>query len=175
MTNPRRALEELADRQTNLQARLNTQSTSHPLDLDRLSAPHHASWAALGRPQRRCPKSTTGGQQGAALISADALLRVVRTKSLAGAAKFLSRFGEEADKGDRPAMSTAQRVTSAQHRRVQWRPIDRALAPFSTASLLVLLEAALASPGCSRFHDHLLLLWTRVLRTPPRPGREAGA
>ncbi|MGW0899183.1 hypothetical protein ACWD0G_19720, partial [Streptomyces goshikiensis] len=68
-----------------------------------------------------------------------------------------------------------QQPTSAQHRRVQWKVIDRAMARYSTESLLVLLHAALASPGCSRFHDHLLLLWTRVLRTPPRPGREAGA
>ncbi|MFI1652024.1 hypothetical protein ACH4XT_34565 [Streptomyces avidinii] len=72
-------------------------------------------------------------------------------------------------------MAMVQQPTSAQHRRVQWKVIDRAMARYSTESLLVLLHAALASPGCSRFHDHLLLLWTRVLRTPPRSGREAGA
>lgn len=72
-------------------------------------------------------------------------------------------------------MATAQQPTSAQHRRVQWKPIDRALARYSTESLVVLLETALASPGCSRFHDHLLLLWTRVLRGSVRLGRRAGA
>ncbi|GLW04295.1 hypothetical protein Slala05_79250 [Streptomyces lavendulae subsp. lavendulae] len=71
-------------------------------------------------------------------------------------------------------MATAQRSTSAQHRRVQWKLIDRALARYSTESLMELLHAALASPGCSRFHDHLLLLWTRVLRTPPRSGGKVG-
>ncbi|MGP3690991.1 hypothetical protein ACTVZO_41055 [Streptomyces sp. IBSNAI002] len=89
--------------------------------------------------------------------------------------EFLPGFGEESGKGDRPTMATAQQPTSAQHRRVQWKLIDRALARYSTESLLVLLHAALASPGCSRFHDHLLLLWTRVLRTRPRTGAEAGA
>ncbi|MCM2431046.1 hypothetical protein [Streptomyces sp. RKAG337] len=72
-------------------------------------------------------------------------------------------------------MATAQQPTSAQHRRVQWKPLDRVLARYSTESLLVVLHAALASPGCSRFGDHLLLLWTRVLRTPSRPGDQAGA
>ncbi|MEU1480041.1 hypothetical protein [Streptomyces sp. NPDC005760] len=38
-THPRRVLELLADRQTDLQARLTTDSTSHPLDLDHISAP----------------------------------------------------------------------------------------------------------------------------------------
>ncbi|WP_127353814.1 hypothetical protein [Actinacidiphila soli] len=70
--------------------------------------------------------------------------------------------------------ATAQ-PTSAQLRRVRWRTIDRALEGLSTDSLLVLLRAALDSPGCARFHDHLLLAWTRVLRTPRRPGRAAGA
>ncbi|MER6116164.1 hypothetical protein [Streptomyces sp. NPDC001743] len=72
-------------------------------------------------------------------------------------------------------MAMAQQPTSAQHRRVQWKPIDRALARYSTESLLVLLEAALASPDCARLHDHLLLLWTRVLRAAQHPGDEAGA
>ncbi|MFD3662801.1 hypothetical protein ACFWVF_19760 [Streptomyces sp. NPDC058659] len=72
-------------------------------------------------------------------------------------------------------MATAQQPTSAQHRRVQWKPIDQALARYSTESLVVLLETALASPGCSRFHDHLLLLWTRVLRSPARSGERACA
>jgi hypothetical protein len=72
-------------------------------------------------------------------------------------------------------MATAQQPTSAQQRRVQWKSIDRALARYSTESLLVLLHAALASPGCSRFPDHLLLLWTRILRTPSHPGDQAGA
>lgn len=72
-------------------------------------------------------------------------------------------------------MAMAQQPTSAQHRRVQWKPIDRALARYSTQSLLVLLESALASPGCSRFHDHLLLLWTRALRGSVRSGARAGA
>ncbi|MEU0219771.1 hypothetical protein ABZ281_33875 [Streptomyces sp. NPDC006265] len=66
-------------------------------------------------------------------------------------------------------------LTAAQQRRVQWKTIDRALAPFSTDSLTVLLQAALASPGCSRVHDHLLLLWTRALRTPARTGAAAAA
>ncbi|WP_424534359.1 hypothetical protein ACOZ38_29205 [Sphaerisporangium viridialbum] len=35
--------------------------------------------------------------------------------------------------------------------------LDRALARFSSDSLLKLLGAALDSPGCARFHDHLLL------------------
>ncbi|WP_246143475.1 hypothetical protein [Actinacidiphila oryziradicis] len=72
-------------------------------------------------------------------------------------------------------MATVQQPTSAQQRRVQWKPIDRALARYSTQSLRVLLHAALGSPGCSRFHDHLLLLWTRILRTPSHPGDQAGA
>ncbi|MES4886107.1 hypothetical protein ABVB69_37255 [Streptomyces sp. NPDC000349] len=66
-------------------------------------------------------------------------------------------------------------LTAAQQRRVQWKTIDRALAPFSIDSLTVLLQAALASPGCSRVHDHLLLLWTRTLRTPARTGAAAAA
>ncbi|MFI6113230.1 hypothetical protein [Kitasatospora sp. NPDC051164] len=66
-------------------------------------------------------------------------------------------------------------LTAAQQRRVQWKTIDRALAAFSTDSLAVLLQAALASPGCSRLHDHLLLLWTRTLRTPARTGAAATA
>jgi hypothetical protein len=72
-------------------------------------------------------------------------------------------------------MATVQQPTSAQQRRVQWKPVDRALARFSSDSLLALLHAALGSPGCSRFHDHLLLLWTRVLRTTSHPGDQAGA
>lgn len=59
---------------------------------------------------------------------------------------------------------------SAQHRHVQWKVIDGALAGFSTDSLLELLRAALDSPACARFHDHLLLLWTRVARGPGRTG-----
>ncbi|WP_331752468.1 hypothetical protein [Streptomyces sp. NBC_00829] len=66
-------------------------------------------------------------------------------------------------------------LTAAQQRRVQWKTIDGALAPFSTDSITVLLQAALASPGCSRVHDHLLLLWTRTLRTPARTGAAAAA
>ncbi|RCG17905.1 hypothetical protein DQ384_39360 [Sphaerisporangium album] len=53
--------------------------------------------------------------------------------------------------------------------------LDRALARFSSDSLLTLLRAALDSPGCARFHDHLLLTWTRVLRRPRRPGPAASA
>ncbi|MDH2426457.1 hypothetical protein [Sphaerisporangium sp. TRM90804] len=53
--------------------------------------------------------------------------------------------------------------------------LDRALARFSSDSLLTLLRAALDSPGCARFHDHLLLAWTRVLRRPHRRGRTAAA
>lgn len=68
-----------------------------------------------------------------------------------------------------------QQPTSAQLRQVRWKAVDRVLARYSTASLLLVLEAALASPGCSRFHDHLLLMWTRVLRTAPHDGAEAGA
>jgi hypothetical protein len=97
------------------------------------------------------------------------------SKSPAEARRCCQDLREEPGKGDRPTMATAQQPTSAQHRRVQWKPLDRALARYSTQSLLVLLHAALASPGCSRFGDHLLLLWTRVLRTPPRPGDQAGA
>lgn len=70
---------------------------------------------------------------------------------------------------------TARHVTSAQHRRVAWKVLDRALARFSTDSLIVLLQAALVSPGSARFHDHLLLLFTRALRTPARGGSPAGA
>lgn len=66
-------------------------------------------------------------------------------------------------------------VTSAAQRRVQWKLIDRALAPYSTDSLIVLLQAALTSPDSQRLNDHLLLLLTRVLRTPHRPGRCSGA
>ncbi|MGV9655240.1 hypothetical protein [Streptomyces sp. NPDC003554] len=65
--------------------------------------------------------------------------------------------------------------TSAAHRRVEWKALDRALAPYSTDSLIVLLQAALTSPDCQRLHDHLLLMLTRVLRTPRRPGTPAGA
>lgn len=68
-------------------------------------------------------------------------------------------------------MTSTPPATSAQQRRVQWKTIDKALAPYSTESLLVLLEAALMAPTCSRFHDHLLLLWTRVIRS----GRRSGA
>ncbi|MFE5406789.1 nuclease-related domain-containing protein [Streptomyces sp. NPDC056580] len=64
---------------------------------------------------------------------------------------------------------------SAAHRRVDWKALDRALAPYSTDSLIVLLHAALTSPDCQRLHDHLLLMFTRVLRTPRRPGPPAGA
>jgi hypothetical protein len=42
VTRPRRVLEQLADRQTDLQARLSTDSTSRPLDLDHISAPDPA-------------------------------------------------------------------------------------------------------------------------------------
>lgn len=60
-------------------------------------------------------------------------------------------------------------------RRVRWKPIDRALDRYATESLNVLLQAALASPGCVRFHDHLLLLLTRTLRAPFRDGAVAEA
>jgi hypothetical protein len=39
LTRPHQVLEQLAARQTDLQARLNTDSTSHPLDLDHITAP----------------------------------------------------------------------------------------------------------------------------------------
>ncbi|MFD0035671.1 hypothetical protein ACWGDS_30530 [Streptomyces sp. NPDC055059] len=65
--------------------------------------------------------------------------------------------------------------TSAAHRRVEWKTLDRALAPYSTDSLIVLLQAALTSPDCQRLHDHLLLMFTRVLRSPRRSGTPAGA
>lgn len=65
---------------------------------------------------------------------------------------------------------TARHLTSAQHRRVEWKALDRAMARFSTDSLIVLLQAALVAPDSARFHDHLLLLFTRVLRTPARGG-----
>ncbi|MDX2824868.1 hypothetical protein PV416_28195 [Streptomyces ipomoeae] len=66
-------------------------------------------------------------------------------------------------------------VTTATHRRVDWKVLDRALAPYSTDSLLVLLQATLTSPDCQRLEDHLLLMLTRVLRTPSRTGATAGA
>ncbi|MFI1408689.1 hypothetical protein ACH4Y0_01930 [Streptomyces sp. NPDC020707] len=66
-------------------------------------------------------------------------------------------------------------ATSAAHRRVEWKVLDGALAPYDTDSLIILLQAALTSPDCQRLNDHLLLLLTRVLRTPARPGRTAGA
>lgn len=72
-------------------------------------------------------------------------------------------------------MTSTPPPTSAQQRRVQWKTIDKALAPYSTESLLVLLEAALMAPTCSRFHDHLLLLWTRVIRSGLRSGAVATA
>ncbi|MBX7555418.1 hypothetical protein K1Y78_47930 [Streptomyces sp. tea 10] len=72
-------------------------------------------------------------------------------------------------------MASNTPVTSAVHRRVEWKVLDRALAPYSTDSLIVLLQAALTSPDCQRLHDHLLLMLTRVLRTPRRLGRPAGA
>lgn len=53
--------------------------------------------------------------------------------------------------------------------------LDQALAPFSRASVLTLLRAALESPGCARFHDHLLLAWARTLSAPARAGRVAAA
>ncbi|GAB3950308.1 hypothetical protein [Streptomyces sparsus] len=65
--------------------------------------------------------------------------------------------------------------TSAAHRRVEWKALDRALAPYSTDSLIVLSQAALTSPDCQRLHDHLLLMFTRVLRSPRRSGTPAGA
>ncbi|MGW4641637.1 hypothetical protein ACWEN6_24155 [Sphaerisporangium sp. NPDC004334] len=55
------------------------------------------------------------------------------------------------------------------------RILDRALTGFSSDSLLTVLSAALDSPGCARFHDHLLLAWTRVLSRPRRPGPAATA
>jgi hypothetical protein len=72
-------------------------------------------------------------------------------------------------------MTTVERPTSGQLRRVRWKPVDRSLLLYSTTSLLVLLDAALDSPNCASIHDHLLLLWTRVLRSPAHPGAEAGA
>ncbi|MFJ5273819.1 hypothetical protein [Streptomyces sp. NPDC088358] len=67
-------------------------------------------------------------------------------------------------------MTSTPPPTSAQQRRVQWKTIDKALAPYSTESLLLVLEAALMAPSCSRFHDHFLLLWTRVVRSARRSG-----
>ncbi|WP_055531811.1 hypothetical protein, partial [Streptomyces graminilatus] len=72
-------------------------------------------------------------------------------------------------------MPTNTPVTSAAHRRVDWKVLDRALAPYSTDSLLLLLQAALTSPDFQRLEDHLLLMLTRVLRAPNRPGVPAGA
>lgn len=72
-------------------------------------------------------------------------------------------------------MPTNTPVTSATHRRVDWKVLDRALAPYSTDSLIVLLQAALTSPDFQRLEDHLLLMLTRVLRTPSRPGVHAEA
>ncbi|MGW1729041.1 hypothetical protein ACWCQK_40095 [Streptomyces sp. NPDC002306] len=66
-------------------------------------------------------------------------------------------------------------VTSTAHRRVEWKVLDRALALYDTDSLIVLLQAALTSPDCQRLADHLLLMFTRVLRTPLRTGTLAGA
>ncbi|WP_405914527.1 hypothetical protein [Streptomyces sp. NBC_00728] len=67
-------------------------------------------------------------------------------------------------------MTSTPPPTSAQQRRVQWKTIDKALAPYSTESLLLVLEAALMAPTCSRFHDHFLLLWTRAVRSARRSG-----
>ncbi|MGW1976629.1 hypothetical protein [Streptomyces sp. NPDC001889] len=53
--------------------------------------------------------------------------------------------------------------------------LDRVLEPFSGTSLLTLLRAALDSPACARFHDHLLLAWTRALSAVGREGRTARA
>ncbi|MFD7552166.1 hypothetical protein, partial [Streptomyces sp. NPDC059816] len=53
--------------------------------------------------------------------------------------------------------------------------LDRVLEPFSGTSLLTLLRAALDSPVGARFHDHLLLAWTRALSAVGREGRTAGA
>ncbi|MCG7523846.1 hypothetical protein MHW47_05205 [Streptomyces sp. OfavH-34-F] len=72
-------------------------------------------------------------------------------------------------------MTTVERPTSGQLRAVRWKPVDQVLRRYSTTSLLTLLDAALASPNCARFHDHLLLLWTRVLRGTAHPGIEADA
>ncbi|MFE3629364.1 hypothetical protein ACFXO0_18875, partial [Streptomyces goshikiensis] len=72
-------------------------------------------------------------------------------------------------------MTTVERPTSGQLRAVRWKPVDQVLRRYSTTSLLILLDAALASPDCARLHDHLLLLWTRVLRGAQHPGDEAGA
>ncbi|MDQ0847552.1 hypothetical protein QFZ68_007315 [Streptomyces sp. V1I6] len=70
---------------------------------------------------------------------------------------------------------TARHLTSAEHRRVEWKVLDRAMARFSTDSLIVLFQAALVSPGSARFHDHVLLLFTRALRTSAHGGILAGA
>ncbi|MEU7322654.1 hypothetical protein ABZ682_19175 [Streptomyces griseoviridis] len=72
-------------------------------------------------------------------------------------------------------MTTVERPTSGQLRAVRWKPVDQVLRRYSTTSLLILLHAALGSPDCARLHDHLLLLWTRVLRCAAHPGDEAGA
>ncbi|NEA20718.1 hypothetical protein [Streptomyces halstedii] len=72
-------------------------------------------------------------------------------------------------------MTTVERPASGQLRAVRWKPVDQVLRRYSTTSLLILLDAALASPDCARLHDHLLLLWTRVLRRAAQPGDEAGA
>ncbi|MFI8089223.1 hypothetical protein ACIF9R_13025 [Streptomyces sp. NPDC086080] len=53
--------------------------------------------------------------------------------------------------------------------------LDAALKPYSSVSVLALLRAALDSPGCARFHDHLLLAWTCALAAPDRDGRAAAA
>lgn len=72
-------------------------------------------------------------------------------------------------------MTTVEWPTSGRLRAVRWKPLDQVLRRYSTTSLLNVVDAALASPACSRLHDHLLLLWTRVLRCAPHPGDEAGA
>ncbi|MFJ9574551.1 hypothetical protein [Streptomyces bacillaris] len=72
-------------------------------------------------------------------------------------------------------MTTVERPTSGQLRAVRWKPVDQVLRRYSTTSLLILLDAAFASPDCARLHDHLLLLWTRVLRGVQHPGDEARA
>ncbi|MBK3647268.1 hypothetical protein [Streptomyces sp. MBT33] len=51
--------------------------------------------------------------------------------------------------------------------------LDQALELYSSASVLTLLRAALESPGCARFHEHLLLIFARSLAAPARDGRAA--
>lgn len=65
-------------------------------------------------------------------------------------------------------------MTEVRRPRVQWPAIDRALARYSTASLLPLLAAAIDSPLCRPWEPLLTAVWARSLRRPPAGTVPAG-